>query len=395
MPGEQEMQKQVFEELRKTHEQLKEYVDRQVSEARETSDGEATAETRQKVDELNAEVARLKEHHDTLTRAVNRPDLPMAGNSDPEAETRMAAFTKYLRYGAGEEGRAQFSEEEYRALSSASDADGGLLVPPDFEATTLREASNAAEVRPQCGVGTTGRDRVILGSLSKPTVAWGTANLAVNPQDMDAGGLTIEIHDLKGLALVHNNTLQDAEADIASEIQMAFRDVIAEAEDDAYIAGSGAQQPLGVIASAAVQDRAVTAGSSLIDSAIQAMYSLKKTYRRNATWAFNSTTEKDIRQLKDDNGQYLWQPPVQAGAPAQFLGRPIINPEGMPDEATNAYFMVVGDFRSGYKVRDRAGLVVQRLTERYAEFDQTAIMVKRRTGGAVALSEAFVPVVGS
>jgi len=66
----------------------------------------------------------------------------------------------------------------------------------------------------------------------------------------------------------------------------------------------------------------------------------KKTYRANGTWAFNSTTEAVIRKLKDGEGRYLWQPPVQLGAPALLLGKPIVNPEGMPDIAANAYPIV-------------------------------------------------------
>jgi HK97 family phage major capsid protein len=103
----------------------------------------------------------------------------------------------------------------------------------------------------------------------------------------------------------------------------------------------------------------------------------------------NSTTEAKVRQFKDSNGQYLWQPPVQAGAPATLLGRPSVNPEGMPAVAADAFPIAIGDFRRGYRIRDRKGLTITRLIERYAEFDQTGFMVKRRTGGQVVLAEAF------
>ncbi|HKJ75573.1 MAG TPA: phage major capsid protein [Gammaproteobacteria bacterium] len=395
MPGENEILNQVHEELRNTHTQLQEYVDKKLAEERDSGDGEATAETRQMVDQLNDAVDKLQKRHDELVRSMNRPDLAGSGaGADPEAELRWSAFTKYLRYGAGEEGRAQFGDEEYRALSSASDANGGFLVPNDFESMVLQEASNAAEVRPQCQVGTTSRDTVQMGALSKPKASWGVDGVAITPQELDAGGLRIEIHPLQTIITVHNDTLQDAEADIAGEIQSAVSGVFSEMEDDAFIAGSGAQQPAGVIANAAVQNRAVSLGSSMVDSAIQALYSLKKTYRRNSTWAFNSNTAKDLRQVKDNNGQYLWQPPTQAGEPPTFLGRPLINPEGMPDNAAGAHFMVIGDFRSGYKIRDRRGLTVQRLVERYAEYRQTGILVTKRTGGNVAMAEAFVPISG-
>ena len=127
-----------------------------------------------------------------------------------------------------------------------------------------------------------------------------------------------------------------------------------------------------------------------IDVLITALYKLKKTYRRNATFAFNSTLEGQIRTFKDDNGAYLWQPPVQAGDPATLLGKPVINPEGMPNATADGLLPIaVGDFSRGYRIRDRKGITVQRLVERYAEYDQTGFIVKRRTGGQVVLSEAF------
>ena len=43
-------------------------------------------------------------------------------------------------------------------------------------------------------------------------------------------------------------------------------------------------------------------------------YSLKAPYRRNAVWVLSDSTIKAIRKLKDNQGQYLWQPSLTAGA---------------------------------------------------------------------------------
>jgi HK97 family phage major capsid protein len=71
------------------------------------------------------------------------------------------------------------------------------------------------------------------------------------------------------------------------------------------------------------------------------------------------------------------------------LGRPLINPEGFPDVAANAFPIVLGDFRKGYRIRDRSGVTIQRLVERYAEYDQTGFMIKKRVAGQVTQAEAF------
>ena len=39
----------------------------------------------------------------------------------------------------------------------------------------------------------------------------------------------------------------------------------------------------------------------------------------------NDATLKEVRQLKDSNNQYLWQPSLQLGNPDQLLGSPVAN----------------------------------------------------------------------
>lgn len=390
--------KLVLEEMRKTHEVLKEHVDKQIEEVRK--DGQATAETRATVDKINADLTELRKQYDDMLVRMQKPSIKGGeGEEDPEMEMRKSAFSKYLRYGIGESGRALLSADELRALSSSSDKDGGFLVPSAWESGLIMKAYNEAEIRMVANVAPTGRDSVYMPTLKKPSVAWGTTNLAVAEQSLTAGTERLEIFDLKALVLIHNNTLDDADADIWGELSSQFASAIAEAEDTAFAIGSGFNSPQGVIADSRVQAIYKPTGVAAalsdstnngIDALINMLQSLKKTYRRNATWAFNSTTEGLIRQLKDDNKQYLWQPPVQAGSPATLLGRPVINPESMPDVGAGAFPVVLGDFRKGYRIRDRQGITITRLVERYAEYDQTGFMVKKRTGGQVVLPEAFV-----
>jgi HK97 family phage major capsid protein len=389
--------KQIVEEINKATLEMRSYVDRKLEETAKS--GSADPVTQAAIDKANEQITELRKQMDEAVKAAQRPAIGgQGGQDDRDTEVRKSAFVKYLRYGIGESGRSVMTPEEVRAISSASDADGGFLVPIAWENIVLMQAYNEAEMRPACNVGTTGRDRVFMPSLKKPSVAWGIANIAVSPQDLTAGGETLPINDLRALVLIHNNTLDDAEADVWSELSSAFSRAIAEAEDEAFANGDGVNAPQGVLTNKQVLANFTKTGvagalndssNNGVDALITMLHSLKKVYRRNSTWAMNSTTEGIVRQLKDNDGQYLWQPPVQAGTPATLLGRPVVNPEGLPDVAANAFPVVLGDFRSGYVIRDRAGVTVQRLVERYAEYDQTGFIVKRRTGGKVAMAEAF------
>ena len=391
--------KELRDEIATTFEELKTRNDTAIEEA-EKRGGVATAETVASVEKANTEITELREQITELEKRAQRPNVQTVEGKevDPEVVLREAAYEKYLRFGAGETSRALFTPEETRALGGTSDADGGFLIPASFEAGIIMNAYEMAALRPVCQVGKTSRDVVKLGALSKPSVAWGRRNIAITEQDLTTGGQSITIFDLKALTLIHNNTLDDTDANIVAEMTGGFARALAEAEDTAFAIGAGDDSPMGVAANTLVQANEVLsyvaaalsdATYNGVDALIACLYTPKKTYRQNGKWAFNSTTEAVIRKLKDGEGRYLWQPSVIVGSPNMLLGKAIVNPESMPDIGAGTFPIVFGDFKAGYKIRDRKGMTVQRLVERYAEYDQTGFIIKKRVGGQVTLPEAF------
>lgn len=103
----------------------------------------------------------------------------------------------------------------------------------------------------------------------------------------------------------------------------------------------------------------------------------------------NSQTELFIQKLKDTTGQYLWQPSVQAGRPATFLGYPVYNQEDVPGIAAGNKAVIFGDFKAGYRILDRQNTSLTRLNELYAEQGLVGFRVKYRVGGAVVRPEAI------
>jgi len=393
--------------IAETFEKFKKSNDEKLAELEKR--GFASPEVLKASETLNAEITELRKTVTELEKRMGRPgvfgkeatnDKGRTPEQQAEYELRSAAYDKFLRYGLGENTAVELSPEEKRSLAGTSDADGQFLVPADMESNIIIKAANLAEIRPLCQVGTTSRDAVKLGSLARPVVAWGTRGLKVDIQDLNTGGLIIPIKNIRALTLISNDTLEDAMANIIGELEQAFQAAVATAEDDAFIAGSDPDAPQGILTNAAVLALYEASGvaADIFDvthdgiSVLKAMfYALKKAYRRNSTWAMNSTTEGAYRQLVDGEGRYIWDPATEAAGAPTLLGRPLVNPEGMDDIAAGKYPVLLGDFMSGYKIRDRSGLTITRLVERYAEYDQTGFMLKKRVGGGVALAEAFVP----
>ncbi|MDV2887644.1 phage major capsid protein, partial [Alkalihalophilus pseudofirmus] len=107
---------------------------------------------------------------------------------------------------------------------------------------------------------------------------------------------------------------------------------------------------------------AASATAITLDEVLDLFYSLKAPYRNKAVFVMNDATIKAIRKLKDGNGQYLWQPSIQAGTPDTILNRPLYTSSYVPTIEAGAKTVVFGDF-SYYWVADRQGRVFKRLNE--------------------------------
>ena len=88
---------------------------------------------------------------------------------------------------------------------------------------------------------------------------------------------------------------------------------------------------------------------------VDLIYALKAGYRQNGSFVMNRKTQAAVRKFKDTGGNYLWQPPAQAGGRASLMTFPVVEAEDMPDIAANSLSVAFGDFGRGYLVVDRAG----------------------------------------
>ena len=101
----------------------------------------------------------------------------------------------------------------------------------------------------------------------------------------------------------------------------------------------------------------------------------------------NDTTVKALRKLKDNNGNYIWQPSVQAGQPDMILNHPYHTSAFVPEIAAGKKVMAFGDF-SYYWIADRQGRSFKRLNELYAANGQVGFLASQRVDGKLILAEA-------
>jgi HK97 family phage major capsid protein len=114
---------------------------------------------------------------------------------------------------------------------------------------------------------------------------------------------------------------------------------------------------------------------------IDLVYALKAGYRQNAVFVMNRKTQAAVRKFKDTQGDYLWQPPAQAGGRASLMTFAVVEAEDMPDVAANSLSVAFGDFGRGYLVVDRAGVSV--LRDPFTAKPYVLFYTTKRVGGGV------------
>jgi len=353
----------------------------------------------EKVDRIGETLDAQKRLLDDLVLKARRPSLSTsainerAPRSHVELEHR-AAFDAYVRQGEA----AGLKRLEAKALSAGSSADGGYLVPQDTEFEIGRRLAEVSPIRAIAGnrqVSTTVYRKPFL--ITGAAVGWvGETAARAQTDSPTLAELSFPTMELYAMPAATQPLLDDSAVNIdewlASEIDTAF----AEQEGAAFVSGDGTNKPKGFLAYGTVAESSWAWGSlgyvisgaaadfpasNPSDPLLDLVYAVKSGYRQNGSFVMNRRTQSEIRKMKDANGNYLWQPPAQAGGQASLMGFPLVEAEDMPDIGAGNFPIAFGDFRRGYLVVDRMGVRV--LRDPYSAKPYVLFYVTKRVGGGV------------
>lgn len=285
-------------------------------------------------------------------------------------------------------------------LEEGTDANGGYLVPIEFEHTLVQALNENNIMRTiGCKVITTQNERKIPVANGHTQAAWTAENGAYTESNPTFAQTSIDAFKLTDLIKVSDELLSDSFFDIEGYISEEFGRAFGEAEEDAFINGAvqtgqtAIDRPTGLFIPSAAggAPSGVTAASATAitaDELISLVYSLKAPYRSKAKFLMNDATVAAIRKLKDLNGVYVWQPALTAGEPDRLLGYPLYTSPKVPTMAAGARAIAFGDF-SCYWIADRAGRTIKRLNELYATNGQVGFTCTERVDGKLILSEGI------
>lgn len=355
-------------------------------------DDAAYTKMEQDITDLGREIARL-ERQEALDRELAMPTSKPLTDRPDAADGRTGRATDEYRSSFWDLMRAKAPMPQVvDALRIGADTEGGYLVPDEYEHTLVQALQEENIFRSLAHIiRTASGERKIPVVSSKGTASWIEEGGAFPESDDAFGQVTIGAYKLGTTIKVSEELLNDSVFDLESYIAMEFARRIGSKEEEAFFSGDGSGKPLGVLADKGGAEVGVTAASATAitaDELLDLYYSLFSPYRKKAVWVVNDSTIKAIRKLKDNNGQYLWQPGLIANAPDTILGHPVKTSAYMPSIAAGAKSVIFGDFNY-YWIADRQGRTFKRLNELYATTGQVGFLASQRVDGKLILPEAL------
>jgi HK97 family phage major capsid protein len=278
----------------------------------------------------------------------------------------------------------------FNDLSEGVGSAGGYTVPTEFHHQIIKGLDEFNIIRSLATIVSTNSDRKIPVAATLPSSSWVEEGGTVALSNATFDQITLGAYKLATAIKVSTELLADSAFDLQSYVATAFARGRGNAEETAFISGSGTNQPTGIFdATNGGTLYGATAGAALsADDLINLVYALKSPYRKGACFLMNDATVASVRKLKDSNNNYLWSPSVQAGQPDKIFGFPVYTSASAPIATAGQPLLAFGDLKY-YWVADRGIPTFQRLDELYAASGQIGFLATSRVDGKVILKEAI------
>ena len=357
---------------------------------------------------LGDEIKRLEDQMEMDAKLSAATSVPVHGDpkggQQKNGKTRPTATAEYNE-AFWNMMRGNTSMEVRDALSVGIGENGGYTVPDEFERQLIQglEENNIFRTLAKT-IHTNSGTRTIPIATDSGTASWIEEGAAIQESDMSFAQETLSAYKLGCMIKVSNELLNDSAFNIAAHIAQRFGVRFGNAEEDAFINGTGPStnpqttpsMPTGILTSLTPSAGNTTANAQTVhfDNIYKLYYSLKSPYRRKAAFLCNETLLLQLMLLKDGNQNYIWKPGLEVGKPDTILGRPIYTSAYMPAITGNATtdknkkVLLFGDF-SYYWIADRQSRTLKRLNELYAVTDQVGFIGTQRVDGKLILPEAM------
>ena len=378
---------ELIEKRAKVWETAKNFVD-----THEDKNGNLSAEDKETYSRMEAEIEELtnsierqqraERREQELSKPVNSPITGKPYKDEPQGEVKTGRASDEYKKAMLTALRSNFRQVS-NVLQEGVDADGGYLVPEEYDHRLIDVLTEENIMRGIATKITTSGEHKINIAATKPAAAWIEEGEALSFGDATFEQKILDAHKLHVAIKITEELLYDNAFGLENYIITEFGKALANAEEDAFLNGDGVGKPTGIFDKTKGGESIGTLTAALkSDDILDLIYKLKRPYRKNASFIMNDATLAQIRKLKDNNGQYLWQPSYQANEPDKILGYNIRTSSFAPTDA-----IAFGDYKY-YNIGDRGSRSFKQLNELFAGNGMIGYVAKERVDGLLILPEA-------
>jgi HK97 family phage major capsid protein len=375
-------------------------------------DGKLNAEERAKwdlyqgqIDAIGDEVKvlerQLQLEQDLTAPAGRVTDDPAPGKGKRKRHRHATrGYNQMFRYWVRKGTQQVLQQPEHaRNLVAETDLQAGYLTPPIQWLASFKNFVDDITWMLQKATVITITQATGIGALALETDAddatW-TTELKTGSEDT---GLAYGKRELSPYPLAKriklSNKLIDLVPAIEGIVKERFGYKFSTTKENAFMTGDGNKKPLGLFTA---DDNGIPTSRDMVcgtttaptaDKMIDVRYSLKPQYQMGAEWVFHRLFVRDLRKLKDGNGQYLWVPGLSATNPDRFLELPVNQSEFAPSTfTTGQYVGLLGNLKN-YWVVQTGNTRVQRLDQLYAETNQTGYIMREECDAQPVIPDSF------
>ena len=299
-----------------------------------------------------------------------------------------------------------------KVLGEGQGDQGGFLVPEEFRAELLRATLEAAVVRPRARVLPMAVPTVRIPSIRDTTHAsnvyggvqayWTPESGTFTQSEPTFSQVSLVAKKLMGGTRVANELLRDSAITLEPLLNELFADALAYFEDDAFIAGIGGGQPLGILnadALVSITKESGQAATTLVVENVIKMYSrmLPSSISR-AVWVMHPDVQPQLYTMSlsvGTGGAPMFFPAggISGSPTPTLLGRPIVFSEKAETLGTagDVYFVDL----SYYLIGDRMALEMASSPHVRFNTDETDFRFIQRVDGRPWIDSALTPRNGS
>ncbi|MEM7667627.1 MAG: phage major capsid protein [Pseudomonadota bacterium] len=334
------------------------------------------------------------EHLDRTSAETRRPVLATAAS---ERQPHQKAINAYIR--RGDEDPIKSLGLDTKSLNTAVNAEGGFLIDPQtammvenvlISGASIRAISRVVQVEAGAYDVLVDHGEIGTGWISE------TSSAGIAPDSTAIDRISIPLYELSAAPMASQRILDDAAFDVELWLSERIADRFLRDESEAFVNGTGVNQPTGFLTKPFVADSGwswgnigyIATGTSgafdpndPADALVELIYTLGAEYRANAAFVMNSKTAGEVRKMKDSQGRFLWIEGLSVEQPARLMGYPVQIVEAMPDIAADAPAVAFGDFGRGYTIAERPD--IRLLRDPYSARPNVVFFATKRVGGDV------------